>query len=231
MSSEDLGYALIGCGSAGNGHAGYAAATPGVGVVGFCDVHEEAARASCERHGGRYHTTDPERIFADAEVDIVSIATAHDSHKDLAIATLGAGKHLYLEKPMALTGVDAMAVYDAARAAGTKVMMNFSIRFSGAAREIVRRLARPRVCHAQVLMPKGDLSRWRWDPVAGGGPMFDVGVHALDFLCWVTRADPVEVQAMGGDLNHPGELRGGILDTVAATILFGNGGAGQLSDE
>ncbi len=69
----------------------------------FCDVDAPAAEALAREHDGAWHTTDPARLFADPDIDILSIATSHDSHAELAIAAFKAGKHLFLEKPMAMT--------------------------------------------------------------------------------------------------------------------------------
>ena len=222
-STPNLGWALIGCGGAGRAHAGWAAATDGVAVRGFCDIHEGAAQQQQAQHGAEYATTDPERVFADPAVDIVSIATSHSSHADLAVAACQAGKHLFLEKPMAMTTADCLRIHAAMQAAGTKLMLNFSIRFSGAACAIRQRLAAPKVSHSQCMMSRADLNRWRWHPVEGGGPLWDVGVHMVDYLCWIHDSAPVELYATGGQVTHPGELGSAdMVDTAAATIRFAN---------
>ncbi len=228
-SNHPMGWALIGCGSAGNSHAKWASSTPDVAIQGFCDAQANAARRFHGEYGAGYHTTNPERIFADPAVDIVSIATSHGSHADLAVAALNAKKHLFLEKPMAMTTVDCLRIYEAMKVAGTKLMMDFTIRFSGAARAIKQRLNASKVSHAQCMVAKGDLSRWQWDSKEGGGPLFDVGVHALDLLCWMHDSDPIEVHATGGKVTHPDELEGtDIVDTAAATLRFANGSVATL---
>ena len=224
--SRALGWALIGCGSAGGSHARGAVADPDIVVRGFCDIEPAAAAAVAGEHDGAWHTSDPQRVFTDPEIDLVSIATAHDSHAELAIAALTAGKHLYLEKPMAMTSADCLRIEAARAAADRRLMLNHSIRFANAARAIRERLGPIMVSHAQCTMPPADLRRWRWHPTQGGGPVYDVGVHALDLLCWMHRDHPVEVYATGGAVRHPEELRGsGVLDTIAATLRFADGGA------
>lgn len=218
-----LGWALIGCGGAGNRHAQWAMSTSGVEIHGFCDKFADSAERFHQKYGGAYHTTDPERIFTDPSVDIVSIATSHHSHADLAVAACNAKKHLFLEKPMAMTTSDCLRIYQAMKEAGVKLMINFSIRFSGAARLIKEQIGPPLVSHGQCMMGKADLSRWRWHPEEGGGPLYDVGVHAIDLLCWIHNSDPVEVYATGGQITHPNELGSDdMIDTVAATIRFAN---------
>ncbi len=224
-----LGWALIGCGGAGRAHTGWAAATEGVSVRGFCDIQAGMAEQLQQQHGAEFATTDPERVFADPSVDIVSIATSHSSHAELAVAALQAGKHLFLEKPMAMTTTDCLRIHEAMQAAGTKLMLNFSIRFSGAARKIRQRITAPKVSHSQCMMGRADLNRWRWHPVEGGGPLWDVGVHMVDYLCWIHDSAPVEVYATGGQITHPGELGSDdMVDTAAATIRFANDSVGTF---
>ena len=222
--NRPMGWALIGCGGAGKSHAQWASSTPDVVIRGFSDARADAARHFHVEYGGEYHTTDPERIFADPAVDIVSIATSHSSHADLAVAAFNSKKHLFLEKPMAMTTADCLRINEAMKVAGTKLMIDFSIRFSGATQAIKRRLKASKVSHGQCMVARADLSRWQWDSKEGGGPLFDVGVHALDFLCWMHDSNPIEVHAAGGRVTHPDELQGTrVVDTAAATLRFANG--------
>ncbi|MEM7133983.1 MAG: Gfo/Idh/MocA family oxidoreductase [Chloroflexota bacterium] len=223
-----LRWALIGCGSIGSRHAQWAISTPDVEVRAFCDVNADAASRFCEEYQGGYHTTDPARVFSDPDVDIVTIATTNATHADLALAALNAKKHLYLEKPMAMTTADCHRIVDAMEAAGTKLMLNFSIRFSGAARVIKDRLQPPKVSHVQCMMKPDDITRWRWDPHIGGGMLYDVGIHMVDLLCWMHNSSPVEVFATGGQVTHPGELAQHVIDTAAATIRFANDSVATL---
>jgi predicted dehydrogenase len=223
-----LGWGLIGCGGAGRAHARGAAANAGVAVRGFCDTAPSAAE-TCRAQFGGYATTDPRRILDDPAVDVVSIATPHAIHTDLAVATLAAGKHLFLEKPMAMTSAECLKIAAAQEAARRCLMVNFSFRFSGALRATRERIAHPKVSHAQCMMAPADLRRWRWDPVIGGGPLWDVGIHAVDLLCWLHGQAPIEVYATGGQVTHSGQLSdGSLIDTAAATLRFGDGSVATL---
>ena len=228
-TDRSLGWALIGCGGIGNHHSQWAVSTPDVDVRAFCDINAEAASRYYEQFEGDYYTTYPTRIFSDPDVDIVTIATSHGTHADLAIAALHAGKHVYLEKPMAMSSVDCLRIYKAMQAADRKLMINFSIRFSGATRAIKSRLQPPKVSHGQCMVRRDDLTRWQWDADLGGGPLYDVGVHLVDLLCWMHDAPPVEVFATGGQVTHAGELTDpSIVDTAAATIRFANDSVATL---
>ena len=218
--SRKFGWALIGCGNAGRTHLRGAQTTPNVEIIGFCDVNQVSAQRFASDIKESYHTNDPLDIFNDPKIDIISIATSHSTHADLAIGALRAGKHIWLEKPMAMTKRDCIRIKEVLDSSGKKMMINFSIRFSGAARAIKDRI-KSKVSHGQCMMKPADLTQWRWDPKEGGGPLYDVGVHALDFLCWIHDAKPVEVNAVGGQVTHPDQFgESGLVDTVAATIRF-----------
>ena len=226
--SAELGWALIGCGGAGRGHARGAAGTASVAVRAFYDTMSEKSDAYSQEFGGTA-VDEFQRIFDDPKINIVSIATPHNAHTDLALAAFAAGKHVYLEKPMAMTTDECLRIAEAQQAAGTQLMINYSFRFSGAARLAQQRIGRPIASHAQCMMGRADLGTWRWDPEVGGGPLWDVGIHLVDLLCWFHRAAPVEVSATGGQVSHPDELAGtGILDTIAATLRFDDGSVATL---
>ena len=223
--SKPIGWALIGCGAAGRNMTLGAVADPDIVVKGFCDIEPKSSSSLAGEHEGTWHTTDPNRVFSDPGVDLVSIATAHDSHAELAIAALEAGKHLYLEKPMAMTTADCLRIEEARAAADRRLMLNHSIRFSNTLAAIRERLDPIMVTHGQCTMPPADLTRWRWHPTQGGGAIYDVGVHALDAICWMHGGHPVEVYATGGAVRHPEELRdSGLIDTFASTLRFADGG-------
>ncbi|MDE0179812.1 MAG: Gfo/Idh/MocA family oxidoreductase [Caldilineaceae bacterium] len=222
--ARPFGWALIGCGNVGRSHSRWAVETPDIDVRAFCDINEDAASSYYEQYEGGYYTADPARVFADPDIEIVTIATTHATHAELAIAAFEAGKHVYLEKPMAMSTVDCLRIYEAMEAAGRKLMINFSIRFSGATRAIKSRLKPAKVSNAQCMMAPADLTRWQWDPVLGGGLLFDVGVHLADTLCWMHSSPPVWVSGTGGQVTHPGGLASDeIIDTASATIRFANG--------
>jgi predicted dehydrogenase len=226
--SGELGWALIGCGGAGRAHALGAFAAPEVEVCGFYDTVLEKAEGYSADFGG-YATSELQRVLDDPGIDIVSIATPHNAHTELALAAFSAGKHVYLEKPMAMTTAECVQIADAQRSAGKQLMINLSFRFSGAARAVKERISRPSVSHAQCLMARADLTRWRWDSVVGGGPLWDVGIHAVDLLMWFHGAPPVEVYATGGHVSHPEELaHTDIIDTTAATLRFGDGSVATM---
>jgi len=108
--TKTLRAGLIGCGALGRVHAECVAQLDGMDMVAFCD--QEAARAEQFRteFKGEYATTDVERIFRDPTLDAVYITTWHDTHAEYCIRAADAGKHIQVEKPLALTVEECRAV-------------------------------------------------------------------------------------------------------------------------
>jgi myo-inositol 2-dehydrogenase/D-chiro-inositol 1-dehydrogenase len=218
--ADELRAALIGCGSWGRQHALSAQALPDLRMVAFCDLREERAEAYCAEFGGQYATADAERVFADPAVEAVFIATTHDTHRPLAVAAARAGKHVFLEKPMAMNVTDARAIRDAVREAGVQMQIGFKYRHAPMVRRVREFLPHPRLVVGQVMDTPWSDESWTMDPARGGGNIISQACHNLDTVCLLAGAEPVEVHAHGGNLLHPGSP---LIDTVAASIQFANG--------
>ncbi|MCO8277307.1 Gfo/Idh/MocA family oxidoreductase [Actinoplanes sp. TRM 88003] len=119
--------ALIGSGRMGLFHGEtLSRRLPGVRLVAVADPVPGAA----ERLGAGREYADPDPVWADPEVDAVVIAAPARFHADLAVAAARAGKHVFCEKPMALSSADADRVIDAAREAGVVLQVGFNRRFA-----------------------------------------------------------------------------------------------------
>ena len=122
MSRNDkrvVRFGIIGCGR----HASAVDipnlfAVPGVEVVGICDLDEEKAKSTFEKYGTRYFTTDADKLLSDPDIEAVSIVTGPEGHPSLCIAAAEAGKHIFVEKPLALTIKEAAQVVEAVEKAG-----------------------------------------------------------------------------------------------------------------
>jgi myo-inositol 2-dehydrogenase / D-chiro-inositol 1-dehydrogenase len=114
-----LGAALIGSGRMGAFHAEtLARRLPGVRLVAVADPAPGAAERLAGQLGAERACPDPAQLWADPEVNAVVIAAPARAHADLVVAAAAAGKHVFCEKPMAVTLPDADRAIDAARAAG-----------------------------------------------------------------------------------------------------------------
>ena len=137
------------------------------------------------------------------EVDAVFIASANSAHHDEVIAAARAGKHILVEKPMAMNAPEAERMVAECERHQVKLMVGQVLRFSPLVmqvRELVRSGTLGQIVSAQAnYFYDARLSRRSWllhRPVAGGGPIFDVGVHCLDTLRFVLDDNVESVQSM-----------------------------------
>ncbi|HZG58812.1 Gfo/Idh/MocA family oxidoreductase [Paenibacillus sp.] len=187
--------AIVGCGGIANGkHMPSLSKLNNVEMVAFCDIVPERAQQAAEKYGaeGAKTYTDYTEVLKDASIDIVHVCTPNDSHAEIAIAALEAGKHVMSEKPMAKTAADAARMVEAAKRTGKKLTVGYNNRF------------RPDSQHLKKLCEEGELGeiyfakahaiRRRAVPTwgvfldeekQGGGPLIDIGTHALDLTLWM----------------------------------------------
>jgi 1,5-anhydro-D-fructose reductase (1,5-anhydro-D-mannitol-forming) len=147
-------------------------------------------------------TTNLDELLS-SDLDAVYISSRNDQHAVHAIAAAEAGKHILVEKPMALTLADARAIVDAAEQAGVQLAVNHHLPGSplhATARQLIAdgrigRLYSARINHA-VLLPE-NLREWRLADVPGGGVVFDITVHDASVLNPLFGAAPTQVTALG----------------------------------
>jgi predicted dehydrogenase len=118
---KDLKFGVIGCGGmATQVHCPNLAAIAGAATVAYCDLDESRAKALLETHGGAYSTAEPAKIFDDPDIDAVLIQTGPRAHPVLVQAAAKAGKHIFVEKPLALELEDALETVRVVVSAGVK---------------------------------------------------------------------------------------------------------------
>ena len=213
--------ALLGCGFAGSNHARRAREL-GLEVVAFCDVIEDSARRLRDELGGGLVTTDPATIMRDDSIDVVVIATYHDSHHPLALAAAQAGKHMLVEKPMCLTRARAIELAEAVDKAGVKLVVNCKFRIAPTVQKAKELIPHPRISHGQLAMENSSgLPLWRSD--VGGGLLVVTAVHTVDLISYLMDSPPDRVYAEGRVF---GENKGTVSsrDGLVGTILWKNGG-------
>ncbi|MEK3833812.1 MULTISPECIES: Gfo/Idh/MocA family protein [unclassified Paenibacillus] len=186
---------VIGCGGIANGkHLPALSRQDKVEVVAFCDIIKERAEAAAEQYGNADAAvyTDYQELLKDASIDIVHVLTPNDAHAEISIAGLEAGKHVMCEKPMAKTAADAKRMAEAAKRTGKKLTIGYDNRFRQDS------LYLKKVCEAgelgHIYYAKAHAIRRRAVPTwgvfldeekQGGGPLIDIGTHALDLTLWM----------------------------------------------
>ncbi|MBI5014763.1 MAG: bi-domain-containing oxidoreductase [Deltaproteobacteria bacterium] len=233
---------VIGAGSfATNVWVPHLAQTPGLARRGIASAGGVRARTLAAKHGFTFCASDAAAILGDEDTDCVAILTRHDTHASLAAAALDAGKHVFVEKPLALDLDGLRRVVEAqARSRGT-VQVGFNRRFAPLAlalRDFFGRRAQPLSITYRANVGYRPPNHWLHDPVQGGGVLLGEAVHFVDFCHWLVGAEPVEVFArrVGGggtglieeDTFH---LSLGFADGSLATVIYASNGDPSLSRE
>ena len=199
----------------------------GVQLRGVCARTGASARRAANRFDAGIVTTDPARLIEDENIDAIVIATRHATHAALAAAALRAGKPVFVEKPLALTEAELVAVdraLDAARNSGRAgcLMVGFNRRFSPHGRALCAAFRERRTPLAAVYrINAGPLpaDSWLRDP-GEGGRLVGEACHFVDFCSAVIDCEPVDVTARALPAEHPSETPA---DSVTMTIRYADG--------
>ena len=190
---DKLRIGIIGCGGIANGkHMPALSRLKDVEMVAFCDIVEERAQKAAKEYGA-----EDAQVFTDyrellkLDLDAVNVLTPNKSHSPITVDALEAGKHVMCEKPMAINTEEAVKMVEAAKRTGKKLTIGYQNRF------------RPDSMYLKKCIEAGDLGdiyyaralaiRRRAVPTwgvfldaeqQGGGPLIDIGTHALDLTLW-----------------------------------------------
>jgi predicted dehydrogenase len=224
--SGDVGVGFIGAGAFARGVLLPAfQARPGTLLRRVATAHGLTAFDAQRKFGFKEAGTDVGEVLADPDVDLVCIATRHDAHAALVVDALRAGKHVFVEKPLAIDA-DQLREVEAAAAASTGVLLvGFNRRFSPLAVAMRRALDGRGPIAATYRVNAGTLPPGHWlnDPVVGGGRIVGEGCHFVDFLAFLTgdaAIDSVEARCAGRPR--------GLAEDVVIQLGFSDGSVGQI---
>jgi len=186
--------AIIGYGNIGPNHAGGVSDTEYGELYAICDIQKERADRAANFYNCKAYY-DYEDVLKDADVDVVHICTPHYLHKDMAIAALSAGKHVVLEKPLALNREELEELIAAEQASDKKVCVMFQNRKNHAIlkfKELVEKEAYGKLLSISGFMTwlrdeayyKADAWRGKWE-TEGGGALINQAVHLLDMMTFI----------------------------------------------
>ncbi|HEU4364142.1 MAG TPA: Gfo/Idh/MocA family oxidoreductase [Candidatus Krumholzibacteria bacterium] len=181
---------VAGTGRLGRAHVRVLRSLDGVDFVGCCDADAERARAAADEFGA---TAFPSLDAMLAEVDAVSIVTSTSAHADVALATIAAGRDLFIEKPITATVPQGEAVVRAARDAGRILQVGHIERFNGALEAVLPRVGRPMFIEVHRLAPFTPRG-------ADVSVVMDLMIHDLDLLGLLVGGAPVDIRAKGAAL-------------------------------
>jgi phthalate 4,5-cis-dihydrodiol dehydrogenase len=226
-----IGVGIIGAGHFGAVHARALSGLTNARLVAACRNEVASIGRFVAEHGGRAYT-DWCALLDDPSVDAVVIATPHDLHRDIAIACLAAGKHVLLEKPMAITIADCDAIADAATMAPGSLMIGHVPRYFApmqAAAEVIAsgRIGRPVAGTSAFikLWMEGNRQPWHLSATSGGGMLMTAGIHALDRLLHLMGGPVESVGALMGTAFHNQDAD----DIAFLNLRFADGRLGQVT--
>jgi len=201
-----LKVAVIGAGSISDCHLQAYAGNPDVEIYAICDLNEERAKDMAKKYGASRVFTDYRDLLAMPEIDSVSICTWNNSHAEISIAALDAGKNVLCEKPLCQTVEEALAVEQAVKRSGKLLQVGFVRRYSDNAQILKQFIEAGELgdiyyAKASCLRRLGNPGGWFSDRErSGGGPLIDIGVHIID-ICWYLMGKP-KVKSVSANVSN-----------------------------
>lgn len=186
---------IIGCGGIANGkHMPSLKKLPSVQMVAFCDIIEERAEKARREYGTPDAAvyTDYRRLLEDRSIDVVHVCTPNRAHSFITVDALHAGKHVMCEKPMAINAAEAQKMLEAARETGKLLTIGYQSRQRADAQYMKNECLAG--TFGDIYYAKATALRRRAVPTwgvflneyeQGGGPLIDIGTHALDLTLWM----------------------------------------------
>ncbi len=222
---------IIGCGGMGTTLARTALRMPSIRIMGACDKVEAQAKTLATEAKCDYYT-EINDLLSKHDFDAVIVATPNYTHRDLTIVSLEAGKHVFCEKPMALTLEDCDAMIDTARRNGLTLMIGHVMRYwpgNASAKQAIANGEIGKPIHCQAVRtywakPGTRSKSWRQSKDLCGNGLFEVMIHDIDLMRWFT-GDVESVQAYGANFAHP---EYDYEDCFTAILKFKDGALGTL---
>ena len=219
-------FGIIGCGRIAPRHADTLADIPDAELVQVCDVIESRAHAFAEKYGAAY-CLNYHDLLANPEVDIVNICTPSGMHAEMTIAALKAGKHVIVEKPMAMNPADADRMIAAAKEADRKLCIVLQNRYNPPMQDFYRAIRDGKI--GRVLLGSVTVrwyrpqeyynDGWHGTKSMDGGALMNQSIHHIDALQWLVGVPVKSVFAYTATLAHQMEAE----DAGVVVVKFENG--------
>ena len=226
---SDLKIALTGAGNLARwAHLPSLQKIPGVSLHAVYSTSGARGNTYARRFGASYFCSDYDEILKDPEIDIVMVLSRNQHHYNQALEALKAGKHVFVEKPMALTEDECRMLYRTVVETGKQLSVGFNRRFAPFYQELKESLISrngPAVVNCRVSSPDISGSYWMADPSIGGAILGEA-VHFVDLMYWLLESEPITVSAycLPTDRDDPvGE------NNMVATFGFADGSIGSLN--
>lgn len=184
---------IIGTGGiASRTHMPAIALNPDAEIVAVCDSREDVVNDVAKEFGVKNVFTDYNELLKMDELDAVDVCTPNFLHADPTIKALNAGKHVFVEKPIAMNAIEGAAMVDAAKKAGKQLMVGYCMRWRSDARALKRFIDAGdmgEIYYARIhALRRRGIPAWgvfTQKDKQGGGPLIDIGCHILDLTLWL----------------------------------------------
>jgi len=235
MKSDKLGVCIIGAGRAGLIHAvNFAGRVKNARLTAISEPNRKTAEQACRELELNRHYPDYRQALEDDAVDAVVVVTPTAYHKDIVVAAADAGKHIFCEKPMAMTVAECDEMITAAEKNNVVLQIGFMRRFDQSfvyAKEQIKQGAIGDVVLVKSLTRGPSIpQRWQYDITKSNGPLAEVNSHDIDTLRWFTESEFEQVYAIAGNFRCP-EARQefpDFYDNVVMVATFANGMQGSI---
>ncbi|MEZ4825554.1 MAG: Gfo/Idh/MocA family oxidoreductase [Bacteroidia bacterium] len=230
---KNIKFALVGCGSIGKRHVAVIDADPHAEIVAICDIDESRCIELSNLYRGIPWYTSYTQMLEQTDASVISIATPHALHAEMAIEACNRGFHTLVEKPMALNVTDCIRMNEAAYKNEVKLWVVKQNRHNVPVRLVTEAIQANRL--GRILMVKCDIlwnryqgyydeSPWRGKINEEGGALFTQASHFIDLLVWWC-GDVDSVSGYMETQNHNIETE----DSGSAVIKFTSGAIGSLN--
>ena len=240
--NKQIGMAVVGLGGYATRSVGpEIAACQHVRLAGVVTGDAEKGRSWAKEHGFEqdaiYSYENFDTIASDDRIDFVHIALPNSMHAEFAIRAAQAGKHVMVEKPMAISSQQCEKMIAAAKQAGVLLGVNYRLHWephhvkateqlsSGIIGDLTNGNYEFSWGYARALTGpnKDNVKKWLLDPkMAGGGALFDTGVYPIQAACYLTGREPVAVRGFPAT-RHPDLFPEGVEETMSYELLFDDG--------
>lgn len=173
----------------------------GIAPVGIVSASGVSAHHAAHRYGFGFAASDPDSLLQDPAINLIAILTRHHLHSQQILSALETGKHVYCEKPLAITPEQLEQIKEALQQEDQPLLMvGFNRRFAPLAvqlKAVVDQRHEPLYAHYRVNANVLPADHWLVDPEIGGGRIIGEGCHFIDFLTFLVGENPVEVTTRG----------------------------------
>jgi predicted dehydrogenase len=229
--AKKVGYAVIGLGRIAGHFMPAALATSNSQITGLVSGHRDKADKIAAQYGvpsnSIYNYENFDEIAHNPAVDAVYVALPNSMHAEYTIRAAKAGKHVLCEKPMCVNVAEAQAMIAACKAANVKLMIAYRCHYEPTNLKAVKLIRDGALGQVQAINSAFGFNiaqgEWRTDKkLAGGGPVFDVGIYSLNACRYLTGEEPQHISADASTLDHDGRFDT-VEENVSWTMRFPSG--------